>query len=196
MIGIIRSLRDSVPIRPLSMIEAMRVAELQANRLLQLSGLGAAPVPEAVIARLPKIQVERMTPAPMSGATEWSHGRWLIVLNGAEPGVRQRFSLAHEFKHVLDNPFIRVLYPPVLGQSSADRAEQICDYFAACLLMPRAWVKRLYFDEGIQDLGRLAKRFDVSRMAMQVRLLQIGIVEPAPRCAPLVSVAITRPTAA
>ena len=196
MIGIIRSLRDSVPVRPLSMIEAMRVAELQANRLLQLSGLGAAPVPEAVIAQLPKIQVERMTPAPMSGATEWSHGRWLIVLNGAEPGVRQRFSLAHEFKHVLDNPFIRVLYPAVLGQSSADRAEQICDYFAACLLMPRAWVKRLYCDDGIQDLGRLAKRFDVSRMAMQVRLLQIGIVEPAPRCAPFVNVAMTRPTAA
>ena len=182
MTGVIRSLRDRVPIRPLTVIEGLGIAELQAAQLLQLSGIVKPPVPESVIADLPKIQVERMTPAPMSGATQWSHGRWLIALNGAEPKVRQRFSLAHEFKHVLDNPFITVLYPSIQGQTARERSEQVCDIFAANLLMPRPWVKSLYCDEGVQDLGRLAQRFNVSKMAMQVRLLQMGLVDPAPRC--------------
>ncbi|MEW6153922.1 MAG: ImmA/IrrE family metallo-endopeptidase [Actinomycetota bacterium] len=183
MTDIIRNLRDRVPIRPLSVIEAVRVAELQASRFLELAAITKPPVPESMISGLPRVQVERMAAAPMSGATQWSHGRWLIVVNGAEPKVRQRFSVAHEFKHVLDNPFIAKLYPSVPGQTAAERAEAVCDYFAGCLLMPRAWVKRLYCDEGVQDLRRLALRFDVSQMAMQVRLLQIGLVDPGPRCA-------------
>ena len=177
MAGIITSLRDLVPVRPLSLVEALRVAELQASRLLELSGISEPPVPAAIISGLPRLQVERL-PLPLSGATQWSRGRWLILLNGNEPAGRQRFSLAHEFKHVLDNPFISLLYPDVAGQSRTERAEQICDYFAGCVLMPRAWVKRLYCDDGVQDQRRLARRFDVSPAAIRVRLLQIGLAEP------------------
>ena len=36
--------------------------------------------------------------------------------------------------------------------------EQICDYFAGCLLMPRPWVKRVYCS-GVQDLPELAQTF-------------------------------------
>jgi Zn-dependent peptidase ImmA (M78 family) len=182
MAGIISDLRDVVPMRALTVPEALRTAELQANRLIEECQLLAPPVAEEIIARLPRLQIERLSPSPVSGAAQWSRGRWLIVLNGAEPYVRQRFSLAHEFKHVLDNPFISLLYPDLPGMTGSERAEQICDYFAACLLMPRAWVKRLYCDDRIQDVGRLARRFDVSKMAMQVRLLQIGLVEPPSRC--------------
>ena len=181
--NIIRQLRDLVPLRPLTPAESMRVADLQAIRLLSLSGVEFAPVPEAVIADLPRVHVERMTPAPVSGAAQWSRGRWLIVLNGAEPWGRQRYSMAHEFKHVIDAPFINYLYPARKGQNAGDRAEQVCDYFAACLLMPRTWVKQSYCNEGIQDLRRLARRFEVSAMAMQVRLLQLGLIEPPARCA-------------
>jgi Zn-dependent peptidase ImmA (M78 family) len=183
MSNTIRQLRDLVPLRPMSMAEAMRIADLQASRLLSLLGIEVAPVPETAISDLPRVHVERMTPAPVSGAAQWSKGRWLIIVNGAEPWGRQRFSMAHEFKHVLDSPFIGYLYPTVKGQNAHDRAEQICDYFAACLLMPRAWVKHLYCNDGIQDLRRLARRFEVSAMAMQVRLLQLGLVEPPARCA-------------
>lgn len=181
MSGIIGSLRDLVPIRPLTFPESMRIAELQASRFRELAEIVTPALDESAIARLPRIQVERMFPAPMSGATQWSHGRWLIVLNGAEPQVRQRFSLAHEFKHILDNPFIDVLYPASKSISSAERAEQICDYFAGCLLMPRSGLKKAWA-EGAQDLRKLAKRFDVSTRAMQVRLLQVGLMEPPARC--------------
>jgi Zn-dependent peptidase ImmA (M78 family) len=174
MTGTIPALRDMVPIRPMTIAEALRIAELQATKLRDLDDVDGPPLPETVISRLPRVQVERVFPSPVSGATQWSHGRWLIILNGAEPLVRQRFSLAHEFKHILDNPFIDVLYPQMRGMSSAERAEQVCDYFAGCLLMPRLWLKRAWVSE-TQDVGKLAHRFNVSKQAMQVRLLQIGL---------------------
>jgi hypothetical protein len=43
--------------------------------------------------------------------------------------------------------------------------------------MPRMWMKRAYFDEGIQDVPSLARLFGVSWLAMQVRLEQLGFVE-------------------
>jgi Zn-dependent peptidase ImmA (M78 family) len=181
MTSLITALRDTVPIRPLTFVEALRTAELQATKLLELSGLSEPPFPEGIISGLPKMQVERIIPAPASGATQWSRGRWLILLNGAERPQRQRFSLGHEFKHVLDNPFIDVLYPRTGSMSPAERAEQVCDYFAACLLMPRMWVKRSW-TSGTQDPRALARQFDVSKQAMQVRLLQIGLTEPGARC--------------
>ena len=181
MTSTITAARDMMPIRPLSYAEALRTAELQATKVLEVSGLSAPPFPEKLISGLPRVQVERIIPAPASGATQWSRGRWLILLNGAERPARQRFSLAHEFKHVLDNPFISVLYPRIGDLSSAERAEQVCDYFAACLLMPRMWVKRSWVS-GIQEPRALARQFDVSLQAMKVRLLQTGLTEPGARC--------------
>lgn len=181
MTSIITTLRDSVPIRALTYIEALHTAELQAARLLSLSGLSEPPFPGSVISELERVQVERVFPAPASGASQWSRGRWIILLNGAERPERQRFSLCHEFKHILDNPFIEVLYPATASMSSAERAEQVCDHFAACLLMPRSWVKRSW-TTGTQELRALARQFDVSRQAMSVRLSQIGLTEPGARC--------------
>lgn len=109
-LGVLTELRDFVPIRPLTRTEAYRIAEMQATRFLRLVGTEAAPVREEAISELPRIQVQRFSPLPVSGATQWSHGRWMILLNGAEPLVRQRFSLAHEFKHILDHRFIDILY--------------------------------------------------------------------------------------
>jgi Zn-dependent peptidase ImmA (M78 family) len=34
------------------------------------------------------------------------------VLRAEEAKVRQRFSMIHEFKHVLDDPFIEWMYQP------------------------------------------------------------------------------------
>jgi Zn-dependent peptidase ImmA (M78 family) len=183
MNAVISTLRSVVPMRALTYTESLGIAELQASKLLALIAATKPPLPEAAISGLPRVQVERMSPAPMSGATQWSHGRWLIILNGSETRGRQRFSLAHEFKHVLDNPFIDVIYPAKGGMTSGDRAEQICDYFAACLLIPRLWLKRAWTD-GEQSTRLLARQFDVSQAAMGVRLRQIGLVESTERCEP------------
>jgi Zn-dependent peptidase ImmA (M78 family) len=187
MPGTITTLRDVVPVRPLTFAESLRIAELQASKFLTLVGATKPAMPEAAIANLPRVQVERMSPAPVSGATQWSHGRWLIILNGSETRGRQRFSLAHEFKHVLDNPFIDVLYPARGDMTSGDRAEQVCDYFAACLLMPRLWLKRAW-TSGEQSTRTLARHFDVSQAAMGVRLRQTGLLQAEARCEGLAQV--------
>jgi Zn-dependent peptidase ImmA (M78 family) len=179
--SVIATLRDFVPIRPLTREEALRIAELQAHRLHELLAVSGPPFPGRLVAQLPRIQVERMSPIPVSGSTHWASSRWLIMLNGAEPAVRQRFSLAHELKHILDHRFVDVLYRGVRREDRARWTEQVCDFFAGCLLMPRPWVKRAY-TTGTQRLSALARRFHVSEAAMQVRLSQIGLVEPADRC--------------
>jgi Zn-dependent peptidase ImmA (M78 family) len=167
--------------RPLNRGEAMRVAELQAIKLLEAIGITEPPIPEEVIAKFPRVQVDRLSPIPVSGSAHWAKGRWVIVLNGAEPLVRQRFSLAHEFKHVLDAPFDTFLYPETVGATSHERAEQVADYFAANLLMPKIWMRRAW-TSGLQRLPALARRFGVSQTAMQVRLLQMGLLDPPARC--------------
>jgi len=161
--------------------ESMRIAEIQAQRFLTLVGAHEPPVPERVIAELPRIEVSRLHPFPISGASHWSHGRWMVALRASEPVTRQRFSLAHEFKHILDHRFAEVMYSAIPKDQRHRAVEQICDYFAGCLLMPRPWLKRAW-GGGLQRLPALADRFGVSEVAMTVRLNQIGLIEPTARC--------------
>ena len=118
-------LRDMVPIRPLDCIEAMRIAELQAKRLLELSDIATPPVPESVIADLPFIQVERFTSLPVSGAARWASQRWVILLNGSSPMADRDSVLAHELKHILDHRFAGIIYSsiPIPEQTAFDRAD-------------------------------------------------------------------------
>jgi hypothetical protein len=181
--GVVARLRDQVPLRPLLYSEALRLCELQAQHFLSLSGVTEPSVPERVITELPRFQVARMSPFPTSGASHWVDGRWLVVVNGAEPGTRQRFSLAHELKHIIDHRFAKLIYSSFPERERAAMVEQICDYFSGCVLMPRPWVKRA-FGMGTQHLPDLAQMFGVSQAAMSVRLSQIGLTEPTPRCLP------------
>jgi Zn-dependent peptidase ImmA (M78 family) len=114
---------------------------------------------------------------PVSGCTSWQAGRWLIVLNGAEPYVRQRFSLAHEYKHTIDHRYRDVLYVDRPGLSAYAQAEQAADYFAACLLMPRRWLKQAWGD-GIQRVSDLSWLFAVSLPAMGRRVADLGLGKP------------------
>jgi IrrE N-terminal-like domain len=180
--NIVANLRRLTPHRALTVAEGLRVAELQATRLLQAQGITAPPVPEGVIGTLPRVQIERAGWMQDSGCVGWSKGKWVIVLNRSEPLVRQRFSLAHEAKHILDAPFGDLLYPAWRGLSASDRAEQVADHFAACLLMPKLWIRRAFCGEGITEPSRLAACFHVSQAAVRVRLGTLGMLEGVTRC--------------
>lgn len=176
----LRELRKLMPNRPVRLAEAIRVAELQAIRLLHLSGVTAPPVPDRVVSGFPRVRVEKVYPLGVSGATAWQTGCWQILLNAGEPRTRQRFSAAHELKHVIDHPFVKFAYPAVATLDSHRRQEQVADFFAATLLMPRAWVKRAW-GQGIQDEAELAQLFHVSREAMRYRLRSLGLTEAPKR---------------
>jgi len=174
------ALRGLMPQRPLSFGEALRVAELQANRLLELEEHTEAPTPEEIITLQPRLHVERAPFLPGSGRTEWRSGRWCIELNGSEPYLRQRFTLAHEYKHILDAPFDHLIYRNLGDGEASSLVEQVCDYFAACLLMPKRLVKRLW-GEGLRE-PELCQAFIVSPQAMRIRLITLGLIEQPRRC--------------
>jgi hypothetical protein len=179
--SVLRALRDVVPQRRLTFGESLRLAELQANKLLELFDVRGPLVPSELITELPRLEVRYEPDLPVSGSAHWEAGRWVITLNAAEPFGRRRYSLAHEFKHVLDHTTKQFLYGDVDDPASAEKAERAADHFAACLLMPRRWTKRVWIESG-QKLSVLAKQLQVSPRALSVRLWHLGLAPSTQRC--------------
>lgn len=167
-------LRRLMPARPVSWTEAHSVAERQATLLLKRMYVAEPPVPQLVIASLPGIVVDWREAWPVSGTALKVRDHWRIVIHAGESRRRQRFSLAHEFKHVLDDPVVDRMFRHLPEFEREDRAERLCNYFAAALLMPRAWLKRDWC-AGQQDVRSLARRYYVSEEAMGTRLSELGL---------------------
>lgn len=179
--SVLACLRTLVPRRPLSAGEALRLAELQANHLLRHFQIETASVPEEIISELPRVRVIREDGLPVSAAAHWNGRHWIITVNADEPACRQRFSIMHEFKHVLDYTTKQFLYHDRPSQTAAEQAERVADYFAACTLMSKRHVKHLWCS-GHQDLPALAATLQVSVPALRYRLNQLGLTEPRTRC--------------
>ena len=179
---VITQLRDIAPRHPLGYHEALRLAERQATFLLELSGTTHPAVPEKIITDLPRISVQRMAPFPTSGASHWSKGTWQVAINATEPATRQRFSLAHELKHIIDHRDVAHIYDGFPARERDQMVERVCDYFAGCLLIPRAWLTAAYANDTRHPMD-LALVFGVSPSAIAVRLNQVGLARPTPRCA-------------
>lgn len=178
--SVLASLRAVVPNRPLSFTESLRVAELQANRLLELFGVREAPIPSDIVSELPRIRIE-FRDLPSSGLSFWDGQNWIICLSRSEPRTRQRFTLLHEYKHIIDYRRVDTTGEGVRDRQADEQAEHVADYFAGCALMPKRLLKRAW-GEGLQRPTVLAALFDVSPQAIAVRLAQLGLTEPQPRC--------------
>lgn len=183
--SVLASLRDVVPDRGLLFSEALRIAELQAARLRELTDQASHAdenaMAEEPIANLPRIRIRRQR-MPTSGVSYWDGHCWIIALNARESEARQRFTLFHEYKHIIDHGRTDRLYRGNRTRSAEQQAEHAADYFAGCLLMPKRLLKRAW-GNGIQTPQRLADLFEVSPRAVEVRLSQLGLAEPRERCA-------------
>jgi hypothetical protein len=180
-VGPLTSLRALVPRRVVTFTEALRIAELQATRLLELWNIQDGPVPSDVVSALPRIQVVYAKDLPVSGMSHWSGSDWIIALHIYEPRARKRFTLMHEFKHIIDHGYTAKLYAGTDRRTAAEQAEQVADYFAGCVLLPRRLLKRAW-GNGVQTPSKLARVFEVSARAADVRLAQVGLSEPRDRC--------------
>jgi Zn-dependent peptidase ImmA (M78 family) len=184
-LSILGRLRALTPKRQgISFDEALRIAELQAIRLDELLGSDIG-VQESGIASLPRIAV-KYEEISVSGMSHWNGQQWVITLNRTESWARQRFTLCHEFKHIIDHGQASTLYAADRRYSADQQAERIADFFAGCALVPRRQLKAAW-GSGIQRLPDLATYFGVSEVAMTVRLGQTGLwtaadKEPAARC--------------
>jgi Zn-dependent peptidase ImmA (M78 family) len=148
--------------------------------LLEVTDAFDYPVPSEIVTEQPHIRIEYRD-MPTSGLSYWSRDTWIICLNRTEPYTRQRFTLLHEFKHIVDHH--SNARPRAAESPGTALAEHVADYFAGCVLAPKRLLKRAWGD-GIQrpvDLGRL---FDVSARAITVRLSQVGLTGGTSRCAP------------
>ena len=131
---------------------------------------------------LPRIMIDYDPDLPWhaaSGVSDWDMYRraWVISVNPDEPVTRQRITILHEYKHIIDHGHPGLGGPLPTTIYGLAPVEYIAEFFAGCVLMPRGWVKAAYCAR-IQHPVELARLFDVSPRAMTVRLEQIGLIEP------------------
>jgi Zn-dependent peptidase ImmA (M78 family) len=179
------SLRALLPHRVVNFAEALQIAEQQARRLVDLIN-DVDGIHELHVAAMPRIRVVHEV-LPVSGLSYWNGKHWVIALSKTESVTRQRFTLLHEFKHIVDHGSTDLLYAGDRHHTAEQQAESAADYFAGCALVDKRALKSAW-GNGVQRVEDLASQFSVSLDAMRVRLSQTGldvIVDkvPAPRCA-------------
>ncbi|WP_300599800.1 ImmA/IrrE family metallo-endopeptidase [uncultured Nocardioides sp.] len=133
----------------------------------------------AALEQLPRMTVQ-FANIPTSGLSVWDGHQWIITLNRRESRSRQRFTLLHEYKHIVDHPSVDWLYRDLPGASALQQAEQAADHFAGCALAPRCRVLSAW-NGGLQDPRLLAQHFELPQRVIKRRLLQLGLhVDPTP----------------
>lgn len=185
--SILTSLRNIIPERGCDFSEALAVSERQAAKLTDMlrqrdphfDGIGAHH-----IAGLPRIRIVYDV-LPVSGMSYWNGQAWILAICTADGPARQRFTMLHELKHIIDHGATTRLYRGTMTQSAQAQAEKAADYFAGCALVPKTALKCAWAS-GLQRTDNLADYFGVSEQAIAVRLDQTGVareldVEPTPR---------------
>lgn len=170
----LHNLRCLLPQRPVSYGEAITVAEHQANRLAALLGAESRRVDEADLTALTRMGIERvpgLATVGTSGHSRYQQGRWVISIDGGESLARQRFTIAHEVKHIIDSA-----RPRLYAQLTDAQVERVCEHFAGCLLMSKRAVYRLW-GEGVRtpEALALACRVSVAAMVVRLRILRLPI---------------------
>lgn len=117
------------------------------------------------------------------------NGKYKISVNKDDHYYRQRFTMAHELGHYF---FHRSLIGDGVNDSKAYRSTcegQFCNanikpshetranQFAASILMPEPLVCEIY-KELKGDVAEIAKRFQASKQAMQIRIDSIDTLSP------------------
>jgi Zn-dependent peptidase ImmA (M78 family) len=163
-------------------------AEQAALDLLERCEVNEVPVPVAEIAAAlgADVQIEPLE-GGLSGLLYRHGGRTVLGVNGLHADVRQRFTIAHELGHLelhQDTLFVDgLLRRDDVSSLAVDSQEIEANAFAAELLMPRhlllAEVSDRMPKSGVAEPARLVKQlakvFEVSEQAMEIRLANLGL---------------------
>ena len=159
--------------------ELCRVAQLVeklAQKYLKMGGVCCLPVPEGLIRLFDKqhsIEVRQVPLMVYHGAIWRLRDGWVIQLKTSDAPATKRFALFHEVFHILAH--CRTI--PVFrkrGTRQGSFNELVADYFAACILMPRQWVREEWAE--VKDWDRMAEIFGVPKSAMWLKLRQLGLI--------------------
>ncbi|GAB3622778.1 hypothetical protein GCM10027418_08600 [Mariniluteicoccus endophyticus] len=176
--SILQKLRSLSPSRDCTFTEALQLAEHQAAALVRLlaarsAGFTVTGITTEHLAGMPRLRIV-YEPLPVSGVSHWNGREWIICLNEDDSLPRQRFTLLHEYKHIIDHGRTPQLYTGTSRLSGEEQAERAADYFAGCALVPRTALKQAWGNR-LQHPAILAEHFGVSEAAIQVRLDQTGL---------------------
>lgn len=136
-------------------------------------------MPESIVTTIPIVHVKRWRGLPASGMAARDGKGWIILLNADESEERQRFTLLHEFAHIVFDRRTDEAAPHDGLARPWQRSEHDCNYFAACVLMPASWIKADW-NGGLRDQQALARRYGVHPRGIQLRLMELGLIEPGP----------------
>lgn len=186
--NILNEVRALMPWKPIGLGEAKLVAERQAALLTKLLQITEVPVDLFRITEIPVVTIEMRPRYLMTNVAAYTrstkHDKHTIIVTQNEPLTRRRFHLAHEIKHILDFGLADYVYAHLAVGNEAVRQEliekQICDHFAASLLMPKSILRRAWAS-GIHDPEALADLFNVSKSAMIRQLRYWGFSDAAPK---------------
>jgi Zn-dependent peptidase ImmA (M78 family) len=167
-----------------------RRTEQAAERMLSRCGILGPAVPVNDIAKqMGALVVEDSLGQGVSGILYRQEGQpHVIAVNSAHAAVRQRFSIAHELGHLElheGRPIIvdhlvrgRVNMRDERSSLATSREEIEANGFAAALLMPADWISADLDDSLGEPAGKkieaLARKYDVSKEAMEWRLINLG----------------------
>lgn len=159
-------------------------------RRRKLGDLVKPPVPVQELADKLGIKVvSTQLQAGVSGALIKDGKKWFIIVNSNHHRNRQRFTIAHEIAHFhlghameehVDREFT-VLMRDENSSTAADEQEIEANRFAAELLMPEEFIIRDFIRLGRLDdetVTRLALKYQVSELALEHRLRNIGLLQP------------------
>jgi len=154
-----------------------------ANELLEKAGAVSPPIDVRKLCVMCGVLVlERSFREALSGLV-FAYGDGAVVgINADQHETRRRFTMAHELGHYLlrhheqasgyEDRFhidLEERMPP----GSDWRAERAANDFAADLLMPRRLMAAAF--QTTQNPVQLASRFNVSQVAMGIRLAELGL---------------------
>lgn len=166
--------------------------EARAEELLKSYSLEKLPVPVERLAAALGAEIRRRTfQDDTSGMLIRDAGRVIIAVNSDHGEARQHFTIAHEIGHwvlhrgrpLVVDATVKVNLRAKNSGFASQREETEANQFAAALLMPTPYVQKIYEKASNgQSLDHIVQvmsdRFRVSRVAMQYRLTNLGLVLP------------------
>ncbi|MGW3820529.1 ImmA/IrrE family metallo-endopeptidase [Streptomyces sp. NPDC005046] len=167
----------------------MARSDAEARTLLAEFGIDEAPIdPVQLAEKLGVFVVPQDMPADVSGMLLRRGDEQVIGVNQKHHENRQRFTVAHELGHLRlhrGRPLIldtdtRVNFRDTVSSMATDREEMEANRFAAALLAPEPMVRRAAreaeFRTAQQLVHLMAERFKTSDMAMNYRLINLGVI--------------------
>jgi Zn-dependent peptidase ImmA (M78 family) len=161
------------------------------EELLAAHGIEEAPVPVELIAKSRGARIfYRSLEHDVSGFLYRDRHQAVIGVNTHHSRTRQTFTTAHELGHLLlhdqeqlhvDHGF-RIRLRDDVSSQGTDHAEREANYFAASLLMPKAFLQSdlagtdsldLLDDDFVHELSR---KYGVSTQALLNRLKNLGYI--------------------